>query len=128
MNTKEIIFEDMKGKTLSKIENDANEALIFTTTEGEVYKLYHESDCCESVYIEDICGDLDALIGNPLLVVEEVVHESCTNPEGVPDMEYQDSFTWTFYKMDTVKGGVTIRWYGESNGYYSEYVDFRRIK
>lgn len=126
--TKEIEFLNisaLKGKTVIKIENLNNRELIFTTTEGEVYKLYHEQSCCESVEIEDICGDLDDLIGEPLLVAEEVVHKD-VNPEGVPSKQDQEYFTWTFYKLDTRKGGVTIRWYGESNGCYSEAVTFCR--
>jgi hypothetical protein len=73
------------------------------------------------VTVEDIVGDLGDLIGEPILIAEEVT--SNENPEGVTK-EYQDSFTWTFYKFATRKGYVDIRWYGESNGCYSEGVDF----
>ena len=120
-------FEDLKGKVLAKVENQDDEKLVFTTIDGEVYKLYHMRDCCESVTIEDICGDLGDLIGEPLLVAEEVKHEQDVNPEGVPVQEYHQSFTWTFYKLETRKGGVTVRWYGESTGYYSETVDFCQV-
>ena len=70
----------------------------------------------------------DDLVGTPILMAEEVTNEPNVNPEGVPIPEYQDCFTWTFYKFATIKGYVTIRWYGESNGYYSESVDFIREK
>ena len=120
-------FEDLKGKVLAKVENVGDEQLIFTTVDGDVYKLYHCQGCCENVTIEDICGDLDDLIGEPIIVAEEVGHEKDMNPEGVTVPDYQDSFTWTFYKLNTCKGGVTIRWYGESNGYYSESVDFCKV-
>lgn len=75
--------------------------------------------------IEDVCGDLNDLIGVPITMAEEV--ESRENPPGITK-EYQDSFTWTFYKLATVKGYVTIRWYGESNGYYSESVSFDLVQ
>lgn len=116
--------KELKGKTLSKIENKGDE-VVFTTETGEVYKLYHSQDCCESVTVEDVCGDINDLIGSPLVEAEEST--SNKNPEGVKAKEYQDSFTWTFYKLRTAKGGVTLRWYGESNGYYSESVDFARV-
>ena len=32
-----------------------------------------------------------------------------------------------WYKFGTIKGYVTVRWYGESNGYYSEEVNFERV-
>lgn len=110
------------GKTLTHIER-RNDEILFTTSNGEVYKMFHDQDCCESVEIEDITGDLSDLLHSPILMAEEIVNEN----EGTPKSKYDDSFTWTFYKFATIKGYVTIRWYGGSNGYYSESVDFKKV-
>lgn len=124
-------FDYLLGKTFKSVtirKGGDDDSMVFADNEGRKYKLCHEQDCCESVWIEDICGDISDIVGSPILVAEEVVHEQDTNPEGVKADDHDFSFTWTFYKLDTCKGGVTIRWLGESNGYYSESVDFSEIK
>ncbi|UXS01658.1 DUF7448 domain-containing protein [Agrobacterium tumefaciens] len=109
------------GKTLAEVRRSTDE-IVFVTDTGETFKMYHEQDCCESVYIEDVEGDLEGLVGNPILIAEEV-----SNADLPKANEYDESFTWTFYKLATIKGHVDIRWYGTSNGYYSESVDFVKV-
>lgn len=131
---------ELIGKTLSSI-NTKDDEIIFTCTSGEKYKMYHEQDCCEGVYIEDICGDLNDLIGSPILQSESISNDSFVNDyesKFTEKGEYYDkdangnykpeSYTFTFYKLATIKGYVDIRWFGESNGYYSESVQFTKAK
>ncbi|HFR4167558.1 TPA: hypothetical protein ACHVJ4_004339 [Bacillus cereus] len=113
-------FEVLKGKVLTEIKQDVPNELLFYTSDGEVYKMYHEQDCCESVGIEEIIGDLDDLINSPITMAEVVSEDGEEDDWG--------SSTWTFYKLATIKGYVTLRWLGESNGYYSGGVDFVQIE
>ncbi len=118
-------FSDLLGKTLTSVtglERESGEA-VFTDSDGVSYTMYHSQDCCETVQIEDVAGDVGDLIGAPILLAECV--ESTETPEGVTEPDWFDSSgTWTFYKLSTIKGSVTIRWFGSSNGYYSETVEF----
>jgi len=119
-------FNILLGKTLSELEKTGDDQIIFHTVDGESYKLHHIQDCCETVYIDDICGDLRDLIGSPILKAEE--RQSDKPPSGISrPLEIGDTQTWTFYEIATIKGSVTIRWHGTSNGYYSESVDFSKI-
>ena len=130
---------DLVGKTLTEIKNTGDE-LIFVCDDGMTYKLYHNQDCCESVSIDDICGDLEDLIGTPILKSEEVSNEefekSWEGGYGGEGSERKDkdgnwfpeSHTWTFYKFATIKGYVDVRWFGTSNGYYSEGVSFDLVE
>jgi hypothetical protein len=120
----DVKFGDLVGKKLKEITVGFDE-ITFTTNNGEQYRLFHSQDCCESVVVEDIIGDITDLLDSPIIKASE--DTSIENPEGI-NKEYQDSFTWTFYNIATQNGHVTIRWYGESNGYYSEGVDFRRVR
>lgn len=118
------MIDELFGKTIIKIEMESTirreeGSILFHLSNGAIYKQYHSQDCCESVWIEDINGDLDDLIGYPLLQAEEVTQN---------DTNTSESATWTFYKFATIKGYVTIRWYGTSNGYYSESACMKKIK
>ena len=109
-------IEEMVGKVFTSVRNEGSELVFQNATESFVF--FHQQDCCESVSIEDVCGDLQDLVGEPLLLAEEVQGET---PVDFNEMEH-DSVTWTFYKFATRKGYVDVRWLGESNGYYSEGV------
>ena len=115
-------IKDIVGKTPVEITvTNYLEALVFLFDDGTACKFSHEQSCCESVYIEDVNGDWDDLIGTPLLVAEERVPLGDDLP---PLDKWAESYTWTFYTFRSIKGSVDVRWYGESNGYYSEEVDF----
>jgi hypothetical protein len=121
-------FSDLRGKTLTKIEHfppspewQGNERIEFTCADGTRYRMVHDQECCENVWLEDINGELDELLNSPILLAERV-----TNNENPPD-SIETTFTWTFYKLSTNRGYVTLRWFGTSNGYYSEEVDFYEV-
>lgn len=122
--TEEAKVQDILGMTLTSIEKtDSPSMLTFITSCNNKYIMYHEQDCCEDVSVEDICGELQDLLGSPITLAEE--SSSVLKDQG----EYPDdeSSTWTFYKFATIKGYVDIRWCGTSNGYYSETVDFVKV-
>ena len=117
-------IDDLKGKVIIKIKQIDNRELIFICEDRSKYKMYHDQDCCEEVTLEDIVGNLDDLLNSPITIAEKVVEYS-SKLESIE--RWHDSFTWTFYKLATIKGYVTLRWFGGSNGYYSESVDFIRL-
>jgi hypothetical protein len=112
-------FEDLVGKTITDIrEEDDGERMYIDCSDDSHYVMFHSQDCCERVSIEDICGDLNDLIGSPVLMAEESSSEE--PPEGCSHDERPE---WTFYRLSTIKGSVVIRWFGQSD-YYSTSVTF----
>ena len=117
---KEVDISVLLGKTIKRIElaqniDDIDDYIEFSCTDNTLYKMYHDQDCCEDVRIESISGELEHLLSSPILMAEAVV---TTSEDGC------ESSTATWYKLATVLGYVTIRWLGESTGYYSEDVSF----
>jgi hypothetical protein len=130
-------FADLVGEVFTAVKrsNDDDELIFETNT--HTYKMYHSQDCCEGVDIEDIEGDLEDLLNSPITIAEEATSDSEGGSDNIGyfkvealikgvdldvDKSSEGSYTWTFYRIGTAKGGVVIRWYGASNGYYSESV------
>ena len=98
-----------------------SEEVVFTTDRGTLTML-HDHDCCETVEVEDWTGDVADIIGQAVIVFEERTSET-EPPRADPDFGADwipESYTWTFYEIRTTGGDMQIRWWGESNGYYSE--------
>ena len=110
-------IKDMVGKKVLGIYYDEENFQILT--DDCVYAFYHEHSCCERVYLTQVDGISDKIIGSRIVIAEEVVDEK--------DTEY-GHITWTFYKIGTTKGMIDFRFQGESNGYYSETVDLVKIE
>lgn len=123
-------FSNLRGKVIRHIElitdtDDDVVEIIFKTDEEGSYRLFHDQDCCETVYLQDISGKLSDLIGSPILIAEEI--SSSSRSESIYDTQ-DGSRTWTFYKLATTKGYVTLKWLGVSNGFYSESVEFEKAE
>lgn len=114
------IFDEIIGKIFVSISASFDDATVtFKTDEGKVYVMYHERDCCESVILQEVIGDIRWLANSPIIRAERRWN--------IGRNDDNESSTWTFYEMSTLEGSVTFRWYGTSNGYYSEDVSFERV-
>lgn len=112
------------GKTCIKIIGTIKDSeLEFYFDDGSIYRMYHSRNCCEQVYLEDIDGKIEDLIGVPMVIA----YESTNYNDMPPKDEYDDCYLWTFYVL-AAKAHVTLRWYGASNGYYSVDVAIECIK
>lgn len=107
-------LEQMIGKVFVSVTYDDDE-VRFTEADGSSFRLYHYQDCCESVEITGVSGNLDNLVGSPII---SATCEDGVNPEA-EDYEPESS-TYEVWCFKTGKGTVKVATYGTSNGYYSE--------
>jgi hypothetical protein len=103
------------GKTVKYTENINNEELLLYFTDGSSCKFYHIYDCSEYVYIED-SDDLSLLKGVTLTGITKEKSDKLT---------LNGLSTLTKLEFINEKRTVKVTWLGESNGYYSEDVDFQ---
>ena len=113
-------MSELIGKVFTKVYKD-DETIVLENDE-QTYELAHDQCCCEDVTIDDIWGDLSNLEN------AEITYSERTTSEDNPKPDSYGSSTWTFFKIATVKGWVDIRFYGTSNGYYSEDADLYKTR
>ena len=118
---KDLLNKVLKSVEITNVDPDCpgqNDCVVFTTVNDEIYVMMHMQDCCETVYLESVDNDVDVLVGSQILVAEE---RSNSNEDSC------GSETWTFYLIGTNECWCNFRWYGSSNGYYSESAELYKI-
>ena len=115
-------LEEIIGKKIVLVEGleTDSEEVIFHLENGDKWKMYHEQDCCEAVWLEDIIGNIDNILNSEILKFDEKCQKKGGKYSG-------ESVTYTFYTIATIKGYLDLRWNGVSNGYHSESVDFEKL-
>lgn len=107
-------FEQIQGMTITAVVYKETSESLHIHLNTHVLEMIHHQECCETVYLADVVGSFEDLIGYPLLEVSE----------NLVDIGSEDiSSTTSYYNFRTIKASVQLRWVGESSGYYSETVD-----
>jgi hypothetical protein len=93
-----------------------NQCVIFKN-DGETVFFSHDQECCECVKFESIDIPFEQLQGHKILSAKcrTVLKE---DKDGYGD----ERSTWYIFEVEGV-GTATMRWSGESNGWYSTMVD-----
>lgn len=125
------VLKKLEGRKIVSVEGKAGDEEVVLCTDDDVrFRIYHEQDCCETVRLHDVDGDLQDLVGHVVSRAEMVSSESEMNDENWREApsRYAESWTWTFVKIQNMGASLTMRWFGESNGYYSEGVNIEATK
>lgn len=116
---KRVQMEKLLGHEIIEVQGleQYSETVTLFTKEGKFW-FEHSQDCCESVSLEDftLMGEMTGVV----MRAYESTDDATTENTG---QQYLESGTWTFYRIETPRGSLFMRWLGTSNGYYSEGVD-----
>lgn len=115
--------EKLKGKVLESWQCNFSDELVLYFTDDSCGTFFHSQECCESVSITSTeleISKLDECLGKVLTSYCEDIDYNTTQ-----DISWHiDPFTNTTQIFNFEGVELKIKWVGESNGYYSESVDF----
>ena len=121
----EVNFSVLQGLTMEKFVPCREDIRIRAS--GREFLMQHDQDCCEEVGVESVTGCVARAVGE--VITDAVVHTNKDEPGRADEHGYiAESHTWTYYTIRTQSETIVIRWYGSSNGYYSEEVSFYEEK
>jgi len=108
------------GKRIVQVD-ESSSSVHFHTECGKHYIMEHIQDCCESVYLDSVDGNLQGLVGG-------IVYSASMDSQDIPRPDDYDGIArWTFYRISTDREFVHLTWRGSSNGYYSVGVSFLEV-
>lgn len=120
-------FEYLKGKTITEMSigvfessSNDNEYVSFIANDSDFeyeYILYHDANVTNSVCIEDITGNIIDILDSIILLAESSFSEKINKGDTTTwGGDILASERWTYYRLNTSIGSVTIKWHG--NGTY----------
>jgi hypothetical protein len=91
------------GRTLTSITCEpGGKEMFFKFDDGHDYKMYHPQFLCETVFLHGFVGDLNNLIGTPIISAEKM---------DTDDIHREDSVHPVFsYRLRTAMGAVDFNW------------------
>jgi len=107
----------LQGKVLEVRGLKEGSQTVTIVTDRLSVQFYHWQDCCETVRVAQVDGDIEDVIGKTIRLFEERTVDS--------ESEWGDRLRSTFYTLRTDGGDLDWRWDGRSNGYYSVAVSHR---
>ena len=106
-------LDDLFGRKVKSVTgcHKGSEYMEICFTDG-LKAIFEPANYMANVEIEDVNGDPQGMVGNLITLVEVI-----------SDLDSANN-TWTYYRFATLDGYIDIRWFGSSNGYYSEKVNW----
>ena len=68
-----INIEQLTGMTITAVVYKESDESLLIHLNTHVLEMLHQQDCCETVYLADVVGSFEDLIGYPLLDVSETI-------------------------------------------------------
>ena len=118
----------LNGEKFTKIKVSNEEVIFYGEDEQPKFMMHHEQDCCETVYITEATLNGIDVLDQEIDVGEIIVKLAKENEPDLPAVEeYDESYLWTVYEIETNFGLLKIVWYGTSNGCYGEAPSIARM-